>query len=79
MDLIKLSLNCIMSTIIYSYLRFFYWFVTKTACQVGRSRKIFRTCKCTVRPFLRPPTVNTFASSLGKFHMGLEEKWLRNM
>ena len=49
MNLIKLSLNCIISTIIYSYLRFFSWEVTKTACQVGRSRKIFRTCKGTVR------------------------------
>ena len=36
MNLIKLSLNCIISTIIYSYLQFFSWEVTKTACQVVR-------------------------------------------
>ena len=36
MNIIKLSLNCIISTIIYSYLRFFSWEVTKTACQVVR-------------------------------------------
>ena len=36
MNLIKLSLNCIISTIIYNYLHFFSWEVTKTACQVVR-------------------------------------------